>query len=158
MSAKALKLLPSCAGKEHEVAAHHNLEESFTFVDTIDKEAPIAGVSLLCGYVRTETTVTYVSSAVYVVVMRVSLAVREVEMNRENLIGPYSVSWKISWGAVVDFVSHGLHPDGDANELLAKNILKISKDHVDVLVKVDEKTMRVSEVLESVKHFWKKEN
>ena len=179
LSAKALKALSICAGEKPGAAEHHDRLEHCIFVDTMEKGAAIAeGVNFLCGYVETVATVvkksvpvakdvaeevadfakcvSIVGSAVQVVVMCATLAEMGMEMKRGKVEWPRIRSRvKHLHGVVLECMSHVLHPDGDVDELLVKNVFKVQQELFDMLGEVEEEMMRDSGPLESVKRFVK---
>ena len=179
LSGKALKALFVCAEKSNGTVKDHDHEEPSTFVETLEERASVAeGLDLLCGFVETVATVvkksvpvakdvaeevadfakcvTVVSSALQVVVICATLAEMGTEMKRGTIEWP-RIRNRVGnlRGAIVKCMVPMLHPDGDVDELLVKNVFKVQQELVDVLEDVEKEMMRDSGTIQSMKRFLK---
>ena len=175
LSDKALKELFVCVEKSNGIVEDLGHEKPSALVETIEEVAPIAvGLDLLCGFVETVATVvkknvpvvkdvaeevadfakciTVVSSALQVVMMCSILAEMGMEMKRGTAEWP-RIHGRVENlpGTVVKCIGPMLHPDGNVDELLVRDVFKLHQELVDVLEDVEKELMRDSGTIESVK-------
>ena len=105
--------------------------------------------------------VTVVSSALQVVVVVVCASLAETRMEMK----PAEVEWPRIYttvedlrGAILERMIPILHPDGQVNELLVKNVFEVQQALVDALVDMEKGMMSVYGPFEILKGLWRASN
>ena len=178
LSDQTLNALFACAEKSRRPIENSEHENSCTFVESVEKSGPLANtVKILSGFVETVATglkknvpivkdvdqevadfakcITVVNSTLQVVVICASLAEMGMEMNRAK--GEWSrihATVEDLRREIVKSMIPILHPDGQVNELLMKNVFEVQQEVVDVLIDVENELMSDLGPFEFLKCLW----
>ena len=126
-----------------------------TVEKSVEKGAPVVS-KVVQDVNECAKCVTVVSSVVQVVVITSKLVEIGKEMIHEIKEWPNIYARVLNLREeIAERATPILHPDGDVDELLVKNMFEVQEELVDVVANVEEEIVRDFRPIESLKRFWK---